>query len=83
MLFGLVYTWSCHVQQSEKYALVSFTVNSFCRREPYRFFHFFCTPFFQFFLFFLEEICSDSVDLILVIDFESFILNRLNCYAEI
>lgn len=46
-------------------------------------FTFFAPPFFNFLSFFLEEICSDSVDLILVIDFESFILNRLNCYAEI
>lgn len=45
-------------------------------------FTFFAPPFFHFFfLFFRRDMLS--VILILVIDFESFILNRLNCYAEI
>lgn len=45
-------------------------------------FTFFAPPFFPFFfLFFRRDMLS--VDLILVIDFESFILNKLNCYAEI
>lgn len=45
-------------------------------------FTFFAPPFFNFFFFFFRREML-SVDLILVIDFESFILNRLNCYAEI
>lgn len=46
-------------------------------------FTFFAPPFFNFFSFFFFRREMLSVDLILVIDFESFILNRLNCYAEI
>lgn len=45
-------------------------------------FTFFAPPFFHFFFFFFRRDML-SVDLILVIDFESFILNRLNCYAAI